>query len=60
MMQFCQILQKKKEELQLSQKELCDLLYEVPHRTLQSWLQGEKEPAVYVQHLVLFKLDKVG
>jgi DNA-binding transcriptional regulator YiaG len=57
MMQFCQILQKKKEELQLSQKELCSLLYEVPHRTLQSWLQGEKEPPAYVQELIIFRLE---
>jgi DNA-binding transcriptional regulator YiaG len=57
-MQFCQILQKKKEELQLSQKELCSLLYDVPHRTLQSWLQGEKVPSLYIQKLILYRLGQ--
>ncbi|MEY8200503.1 MAG: hypothetical protein RPS47_14800 [Colwellia sp.] len=57
MMQFCQKLQNKKDELQISQKELCGILYEVPQRTLQSWLQGDKEPPMYVQNLVLFKLS---
>jgi DNA-binding transcriptional regulator YiaG len=57
-MRFCQELQKKKEELAFSQKEMCDFLYEVPHRTLQSWLRGEKEPPLYVQRLVMFKLCK--
>lgn len=56
-MQFCQILQKKKEELQLSQKELCEALYGVPHRTLQSWLQNEKVPSDYIQQLIIFKLE---
>lgn len=57
-MQFCQILQKKKEELHLSQKELCSLLYDVPHRTLQSWLQGEKVPALYIQKLIMNRLGE--
>jgi DNA-binding transcriptional regulator YiaG len=58
-MQFCQKLQNKKEELEFSQKDMCNFLYEVPHRTLQSWLKGEKEPPLYVQRLVMFKLSKI-
>jgi DNA-binding transcriptional regulator YiaG len=56
-MQFSQKLQNKKEELNLSQKELCEALYGIPHRTLQSWLQGEKEPASYLQRLIMYKLN---
>jgi len=56
-MNFSQQLSIKKEELKLSQRELCALLYNVPHRTLQSWLQGEKYPPMYVQELILFKLN---
>jgi DNA-binding transcriptional regulator YiaG len=56
-MQFSQKLQNKKEELNLSQKELCVALYGIPHRTLQSWLQGEKEPAAYLQRLIMYKLN---
>lgn len=56
-MQFCHKLQKKKEELGISQRELCTILYDVPQRTLQSWLQGDKEPPAYVQMLILFKLQ---
>lgn len=41
-----------------SQKELGELLYNVPHRTLQSWFLGEKEPPLYVQELIAFKLKK--
>jgi DNA-binding transcriptional regulator YiaG len=57
-MQFCHRLQNKKEELQVSQKELCTILYQVPHRTLQSWLQGDKEPPLYIQELIIYKLNE--
>ena len=57
-MQFCHTLKEMKEELEVSQKELCSILYDVPHRTLQSWLQGDKEPPLYVQNLIVFKLNE--
>lgn len=56
-MLFAQKLKQMKKELDVSQKELCSLLYNVPHRTLQSWLQGDKEPPTYVQNLIAFKLN---
>ena len=55
-MKFSQQLQILKNELNLSQREMCDALYGVPHRTLQSWLQDEKEPPIYVQRLILYRL----
>lgn len=56
-MNFSTKLNIKKEHLGLTQKELCQRLYNIPHRTLQSWLQGEKEPPPYIQSLILFKLE---
>jgi DNA-binding transcriptional regulator YiaG len=54
---FSKTLNEYKKELNVTQSELCALLYDVPHRTIQSWLQGEKEPSKYVQSLILFKLE---
>lgn len=54
---FQKELKKIKESNRLTQKQLCEDLCEVPHRTLQSWLQGEKSPPSYVQKLVLDKLS---
>lgn len=53
---FSERLNQAKRELGVTQVELCNALFNVPHRTLQSWLQGEKEPSVYVQKLILFRL----
>lgn len=53
---FSERLNQAKKELGVTQVELCNALFNVPHRTLQSWLQGEKEPSVYVQKLILFRL----
>lgn len=36
------------------------MLYNVPSRTLQSWLLGEKEPPVYVQKLILYRLVNIN
>lgn len=53
---FSDSLNQAKQELGFTQIELCKALFDIPHRTLQSWLQGEKEPPVYVQNLILFRL----
>lgn len=45
-----------KKEQSMTQAELSNVLFDVPLRTLQSWLHGEKLPPKYVQELVLFKL----
>lgn len=54
---FSENLNQAKKSLGLTQVELCQVLFNVPHRTLQSWLQGEKEPPMYVQKLILFRLN---
>ncbi len=56
-MVFSKQLNYYKTELNVSQRELCGELYGVPQRTLQSWLKGEKEPPLYVQELILYKLS---
>ncbi len=56
-MSFSEQLNAYKNEKKISQKQLCTILYEVPHRTLQSWLQAEKEPPIYVQELIFFRLN---
>jgi DNA-binding transcriptional regulator YiaG len=56
---FSERLNQAKQELGVTQVELCKVLFNVPHRTLQSWLQGEKEPPRYVQNLILFRLNKL-
>lgn len=53
---FSEKLNQAKKELGVTQVELCNALFNVPHRTLQSWLQGEKEPPAYIQKLILFRL----
>lgn len=58
-MNFCEKLNQYKSDLNITQKELCANLYNVPHRTVQSWLQGEKEPPEYMQDLILFKLESL-
>lgn len=58
-MSFPNKLAAKKEELKLTQKQMCEVLYDVPHRTLQSWLQGEKAPPDYVIDLIFFRLDNI-
>lgn len=55
---FSESLNEAKQKLGITQVELCRILFDVPHRTLQSWLQGEKEPPSYVQQLILFRLKK--
>lgn len=52
-------LQKAKDELKITQVQLCSLLFGVPHRTLQSWLNGEKEPPDYVIKLVKHRIEMV-
>lgn len=56
---FSEKLNQAKQELGVTQIELCQVLFDVPHRTLQSWLQGEKEPPKYVQNLILFRLNSL-
>lgn len=57
---FSERLNRAKQELGVTQVELCKVLFDVPHRTLQSWLQGEKEPPRYVQDLILFRLNSLS
>lgn len=56
---FSDSLNDEKHKLGVTQVELCKILFNVPHRTLQSWLQGEKEPPLYVQELILFRLKNI-
>jgi DNA-binding transcriptional regulator YiaG len=53
---FSERLNQAKKELGATQTDLCKVLFNVPHRTLQSWLQGEKAPPTYIQKLILFRL----
>jgi DNA-binding transcriptional regulator YiaG len=55
-MKFSDELKNWQKELNYNQKEFSDMLYNVPSRTLQSWLLGEKEPPVYVQKLIVYRL----
>lgn len=48
-----------KNELNYTQLELCAALYDMPHRTLQSWLQNEKLPPIYIQKLVIERLEQI-
>lgn len=43
--------------MKLSQRQIGILLYGVPMRTVQSWMLGEKEPPLYYQKLILFRLE---
>lgn len=54
---FSITLKKYKDDLNITQLEMCDILYGVPHRTLQSWLQDEKLPPDYVKYLIINRLD---
>lgn len=56
---FALALKKYKDELKLTQLEMCSLLYGVPHRTLQSWLQNEKLPPDYVKSLIIKRLSDI-
>jgi len=56
-MKFSEQLKSWQKEYNCSQKELGEILYRIPNRTVQSWILGEKEPPVYVQKLVEFKLE---
>lgn len=56
---FSKRLNQAKQELGVTQIEFCKILFDVPHRTLQSWLQGEKEPPKYVQNLIFFRLSNL-
>jgi len=53
---FALALKKYKDEMNVTQLEMCSLLFDVPHRTLQSWLQNEKLPPNYVKLLILNRL----
>lgn len=53
---FALALKKYKDEMNVTQLEMCSLLFDVPHRTLQSWLQNEKLPPNYVKSLILNRL----
>lgn len=58
-MAFSKQIREHKSRLNVSQKELCQLLYGVPHRTLQSWLKGDKIPPNYVCTLVIKRLESI-
>jgi len=38
---------------------MCKVLYGVPQRTLQSWLQDEKLPPDYVKKLIIIRLNSL-
>ena len=59
-MKFSNELKNWQEKLNYNQKEFSNMLYNVPSRTLQSWLLGEKEPPVYVQKLILYRLVNIN
>ncbi len=54
---FALALKKYKDEMNITQLEMCSILFDVPHRTLQSWLQNEKLPPDYVKLLILNRLS---
>lgn len=56
---FALTLKKHKDELKITQLEMCTILFGVPHRTLQSWLQGEKLPPDYVKNLIINRLENI-
>lgn len=58
-MNFSEQIRSYKTKLNVSQKQLCELLYGVPHRTLQSWLMDEKTPPEYVCSLIIKRLESV-
>ena len=43
----------------LTQKAMSDLL-EIPKRTLESWEMGERNPAKWVEKLILEKLQNIS
>ena len=52
-------LKKYKDSMGITQLEMCSILFDVPHRTLQSWLQNEKLPPQYVRMLVINRIEMV-
>ena len=56
---FGERLRNEKVRLNLKLTQLSHLLYEVPIRTLQSWLANEKTPPSYYQELILFRLKGI-
>lgn len=56
---FSEQLHMLKKRLNLTQLEMCTTLYDVPHRTLQSWLQNEKLPPNYVRILIIKHLENL-
>ncbi|OBX78207.1 hypothetical protein A9306_09725 [Moraxella atlantae] len=54
---FVEELKRLQSVLKLNQRQMCELLYNVPLRTYQSWLLGEKLPPEYYQQLILFKVQ---
>jgi DNA-binding transcriptional regulator YiaG len=56
---FSEQLHTLKKKLDFTQIEMCAALYDVPHRTLQSWLQNEKLPPNYVKNLIIKHLESL-
>lgn len=56
---FSEQLHRLKKQLNFTQIEMCAALYDVPHRTLQSWLQNEKLPPDYLKHLIINRLEEI-
>jgi len=52
-------LKKYKDCMGITQLEMCSILFDVPHRTLQSWIQNEKLPPDYVKMLIINRIDDV-
>ncbi|MFV5481026.1 hypothetical protein VXQ00_18510 [Acinetobacter baumannii] len=53
---FIDELKEAQMKLNISQKAMCSILFNVPFRTYQSWLLGEKVPPKYYQDLIVFRL----
>ncbi|QRO12249.1 hypothetical protein I6J32_00140 (plasmid) [Moraxella osloensis] len=59
MSEFSEQLAELKKQLNFTQVQMCKVLYGVPQRTLQSWLQDEKLPPDYVKKLIIIRLNSL-
>lgn len=48
-----------KKKLCLTQAQMCSLLFDIPQRTFQSWIKGEKVPPKYIIKLILKHLEEL-
>lgn len=55
---FIEELKDIQNRLNISQIEMCNILFNVPFRTYQSWVLGEKSPPKHYQDLIIFRLHQ--